>query len=118
MSEFEDVFGDWLTHVVVVEPYLGAGIEGVSYGAPQQIGGDESSIADAELMVERKRRLIRSSDGNEIVSETTLYVSHAAAAAFPLHSRVTLDGDEVTTVERVAPMDVYGLFDHVVVSLA
>lgn len=115
MSEFEDVFADWLIHAVVVKPYLGAGVEGATYGAPVAIGGE---LGVGEIMVDNKRRLIRGSDGNEMVSETTLYVSVDARPHFTLHSLVTLADGVETTVERVAPMEVYGLFDHVVVNLA
>lgn len=119
MSDFADVFGDWLTHVVVVEAYQGAGMEGATFAAPVTLGGENSEIEGVEIMLEPKRRLIRSSvDGNQIVSETTLYVTNAGASSFPLHSRVTLPSGEQTTVERVATGETYGLFDHMVVNLA
>lgn len=118
MSDFAEVFGDWLTHVVVVEAYQGAGMEGASFAAPVTLGGENSDVDGVEIMLEPKRRLIRNSDGNQIVSETTLYVTNAGASSFPLHSRVTLPSGEQTTVERVATGETYDLFDHMVVNLA
>lgn len=114
MSDFEDIFADWLVHNVTVRPYLGSGVEGAQFGEPVLIGLG----GVGELMVDDKRRLIRASDGNEIVSETTLYVSVDARPHFALHSLVELEDGRETTVERIAPMEVYGLFDHVVVNLA
>jgi hypothetical protein len=117
-TAFSDVFSDWLTHTVVVERYLGVGIEGALFDTPIIVGGDSSEINGAEVMIEPTRRLIRSSDGNEIVSETTLYVSAQARDIFVMHSRVELPNGTISTVERVAELDVFGLFDHLVVNLA
>lgn len=116
-TDFAEVFDDWLVGVVTVQPYTGASMEGAHFGEARIVGGDASAVPGAEIIVEPKRRLIRNSDGNEIVSETTLYVSVEARDEFPLHSRVTLQ-DGTTTVERVQKLDVYGLFDHTVVNLA
>jgi hypothetical protein len=118
MSDFDAIFDEWLVDSVTVEAYEGAGVEGAIFGAATIVGGALSQIVGAEIMVEHKRRLIRNSDGNEVLSETTLYVSVAASTAFPLHSRVTLTDGTQTTVESVQRLEVYGLFDHAVVALA
>jgi hypothetical protein len=118
VSDFVDVFGEWLNQIVVVRPYVGAGMEGAELAAAITIGGENSDVEGASVMIESKRRLIRASDGNEIVSETTLYVTHPGAESFPLHSEVDLPDGSTTTVEATNAMTVYGLFDHLVVNLA
>lgn len=106
MSDFVDVFEDWLTQTVQVRPLLGSTAEGVTFGALVTL--DEVGVEDA-------RRLVRDSDGREVVSETTLYVPPGKAAVKP--------GDEIilasrtATVIRVADFEPFGLFDHRVVNL-
>lgn len=107
MSEFEDLFGEWLTHTVTLQPKAGHGIEGVVPGVPVPLAG---------VMVERTRRLIRTSDGRESISETTLYLP-AGLPHVEEGDSVIIDGDPPATVQKVATMDVYGLFDHTVVNL-
>lgn len=107
MSEFEYVFGEWLADTVTLEVYEGAGFNGDQYAAPATVGG---------VMVDSTRRLIRNAEGNEAVSETTLFVPEGAPA-FSLDDRVTVRG-RASTVMQVTDPSVYGLFSFQVVNLA
>lgn len=107
MSEFGEIFADWLTHTVTLRPKVGHGIEGVIQGSDVPLEG---------VMVERARRLIRTSDGRESISETTLYIPSGLPHVQD-GDQILIDGDPPATVQKVAPMDVYGLFDHTVVNL-
>jgi len=109
VSDFGEVFDEWLTETVEISPRLGAGAEGVQYGEPQRIEG---------CMIDDSARLIRASDGNQIVSDTTIYVPTSRADAVELHARVKLPSGRVATAERIARPEVYGIFDFVVVNLA
>lgn len=112
MSEFEEAFGDWLTYGLIVERWDGAGFDGPAFAAPVTIVGPVVGV-----MVEQTRRLIRNSDGNEVVSETTIYVPPEREGAFNLHARVTLLDGTVSKVLRIAKLDVFGLPSHQVVNL-
>lgn len=108
MSDFDDLFGDWATETIVVRDRAGIGAEGVIFSAPQTVAG---------VFVEHKRRLVRSNDGREIVSESTIYAPRAAHV-FVEGSRVdTADGrrSEIVAV-ALQPLD--DVFDHWVVNLA
>jgi hypothetical protein len=67
---------------VSVEPYAGQGAYGPVYTAPQTV-----SVA-----LDHTRRLVRNSEGAEVVSEATLYVHPDDEARFPAQSRVTIAG--------------------------
>lgn len=106
MSEFDDLFDEWLTQTIGHKPLLGSSAEGVQFGALANID---------DIGVEHARRLVRDSDGREVVSETTLYV--------PADKPTMKPGDEIvigartSTVIRVADFAPFGLFDHRVVNL-
>lgn len=70
-----------LPHRVTVKPYLGSGAEGDSYG---------TGIPDVACMLDDTRKLVRNSDGAEVVSETTLITRLAQAAHFAPGSEVIL----------------------------
>lgn len=108
MSEFSDLFGEWLNHTVTLRPKAGHGAEGVVQGSDVPLEG---------VMVERKRRLIRTSDGRESISETTIYLPAEVTSPISDGDQIVIDGDPPATVQKVAQMDVYGLFDHRVVNL-
>lgn len=106
MSDFADVFGDWLTQAVTLRSLLGVTADGPTHAAPVPVAG---------VAVEHTRRLVRDSDGREVVSEATLYVPDGRPTFRP--------GDEVNiggalaTVIRVADFEPFGLFDHKVVNV-
>lgn len=105
-TDFADVFADWLTQTVTRQTLLGNTANGPKHGDPVPV---------TDVGVEHARRLVRDSDGREVVSETTLYVP-AGSPAFTTGDLVTYDGG-VSTVIRVADFAPFGLFDHVVVNL-
>lgn len=107
MPDFSSYFADWLSHEITVETYDGAGFDGATYATP---------VTVSNCMVENVRRLVRASNGNEIVSETTIYATPDQASLFTEHSRITV-GDYESTVIKTEIMDVFGLPGHVVVNL-
>ena len=105
-TDFADIFADWLTQTVTRQTLLGNTANGPKHADPVPI---------EDVGVEHARRLIRDTDGREVISETTLYVP-PDKPAFALGDLVTHDGG-VATVLRVADFAPFGLFDHVVVNL-
>lgn len=73
------VTDDWI-HTVTVKTYLGASAYGDRYAAPSQ---------PIPCFVEDDVKLVRDTDGNEMVSTTTVYADLAKAALFPPGSLVT-----------------------------
>lgn len=68
---------------ITVEAYAGAGPHGPTYAAAQTV----------RAIVERKRRLVRNSEGAEVISETTVRMQLGTTC--PPESRVTLaDGTQ------------------------
>lgn len=106
MSDFDDIFDEWLTQGVALRVLLGSSAEGVRHADPVNVDG---------VAVEHARRLVRDAEGREVVSETTIYVPEGKPTFSP--------GDEViiaaraSTVIRVADFAPFGLFDHKVVNL-
>ena len=105
---FNTVFSDWLTDTVTVESMDGVGFDGVHTSAP---------VTVSQVMVDEESRLVRASDGNEVVSSTTVYVALELAEPFALHSKVTLPSGRVSTVIRVSTYDVDNVFSMVAVNL-
>lgn len=108
MSEFDDLFADWLTHTVTLRTLAGHGMDGPVAGEDILLEG---------VMVGRTRRLIRTSDGRESISETTIYIPSEITTPVAEGMQIIVDGDPPATIQKVARMDVYGLFDHRVVNL-
>lgn len=77
-----DDISDFYVHTVSVETFEGAGAYGDVYGAPVVVA----------CFAEAKRRLVRAKDGQEVVSESTLYMDTADGPAFVPDSRVTVNG--------------------------
>ena len=107
MSELTDTFGDWMTSTVQVATNRGAGAYGPSLAAPVAVLG---------VMVSASRRFVRNSDGNEVVSETSILSELENVATFALGSEVTLPNGTTSTV-LVAALDEH-IFDALVVALA
>lgn len=95
-----------LRHEVAVEPFEGEGPFGKEYG-PETL---------VRCFVDDKRRLVRSSTGEEVVSESTFYAPLDTVC--PEGSRVTVNGRE-TTVLAASRRDGGGLPtpDHLEVAL-
>ena len=95
------------THTITVEPYTGSGAYGATYGTP----------VDVECRVEDTVRLVRSADGDEVVSSTTVVCD--VGTVIPAESRVTVKG-RVTTVLAVSDPSTGGRseLDHLEVALA
>jgi len=106
MSDFDDIFDDWLTQTITLQPLLGSTAEGVKHGP---------AVPVDDIAVEHARRLVRDSDGREVVSETTLYVP-SGKPTFSTGDLVTIAG-ATSTVIRIADFEPFGLFDHRVVNL-
>lgn len=73
---------------VTVEPYQGAGAHGPLYGAPVTV----------RALMEAGRKRVRDTEGDEVVSETTLRVRLADADHFVTGARVTLPDGTTPTV--------------------
>lgn len=96
----------WRTHTISVEPYIGSGAYGSTYGPPVSI----------TCRVEDAVRLVRASSGDEAVSSSTVYCD--PDVVIPAESRVTVNG-RVTTVLSVSnPSTGHSRLDHLEVSLA
>lgn len=73
---------------ITVEPYAGAGAHGPLYGDPVAV----------RALMDAGRRRVRDTEGDEVVSETTLRVRLTDADHFPTGSRVTLPDGTTPTV--------------------
>lgn len=92
MTEFEEAFAEWLVVTLQVETYLGPGTKGpvVSPATPVE-----------KCMVKSGNRLVRGSDGEERVSDTTIVTVLENAAHFAVESTVTLpDGQRRIVLQR------------------
>lgn len=86
---------------VTLEPYAGTGAYGDIFGAPVPV----------PAYVEDVRKVVLSSTGDEVVSESTVHCN--LGVDFPAGSRVTVNG-RVATVIKVSLFDDGGLtgLDH------
>lgn len=73
---------DFWVHTVAVETHTGAGAFGDTYDTPATVDG----------FLEDKVQLVRGSDGQEIVSNSTFYCAVVDGARFTPDSRVTAAG--------------------------
>jgi head-tail adaptor len=99
--------GSLLRHTIEVRTYLGEGAYGPTYAEARTV----------RCFVDDRRRLVRSSGGDETVSETTVYCR--LDEDIPAESRVTVNGRD-TAVISVSRMDGGGLAtpDHLELALA
>ncbi|MEU4444895.1 hypothetical protein AB0K14_03220 [Actinosynnema sp. NPDC050801] len=88
-----------LPHTITVRPYLGTGPYDDVYGDP---------VVIRRTFVEDRRRLVRSSTGEEVISETT--VRARPREHIPVGSLVTVWAG--TPHERTAHVITANLFDH------
>lgn len=108
-----DPLSDWWVHTVDVERFAGAGSEGDTWGDVD---------AGLPCFISDKRRLVRSSTGEQVVSETTVLFPKTTADV-PVDSRITLPalfGGRTSTVLSVSRHDGGGLPtpDHLEVAIA
>lgn len=99
--------GFLLRHRVIVEPYLGAGPFGPTYGPPVEV----------RCFLDESRRTVRGKDGTEVTSEATFYARLDTVC--PDESRVTLPSGRVSAALKVSDRDGGGLPtpDHLEVAL-
>lgn len=88
----------FLVHSVTVRPMLGQSSTGNVYGEPFPL----------ECMAQGKRRLVRNSQGVEVLSTLTLWAAPGRAHEVPVGSQVTWAGD-TTDVLTSTDMDSGGL---------
>jgi hypothetical protein len=84
----------WWVHAVTVEPYLGTKNGRPEYGSPRSV----------DCWVEDETKLIRNSDGAEVVSSTNVSAAIESAPIFP-------PGSKVTTSTRTAFVITNNVFD-------
>jgi hypothetical protein len=96
-------------HTVTVEPQLGEGSTGDVYGPAESVLG----------FLDYERKLVRSAEGAEVVSEATFYCDLEWTNRFPPDSRVTTPAGVVTFVIGNAPKDDGGItgLSHLEVTL-
>lgn len=110
-----DDMAEFYVHTATVETFLGSSGYGVDvFAAPVILDPDE----DNGCFIDGTRKLVRGKDGEQVVSESTLYTYPSNAALFLADSRVTT-GDGVSRVIKTntntsGDLD---LPDHVAVSL-
>lgn len=102
---------EFFVHTVTVETYQGVGSLGDVFAAPVTVAA----------FVEDTRRLVRDKNGEQVVSETTLYTYLTNAALFTTNSRVTVAGAPARAARVIrqnandgGPLD---LPDHLAVAL-
>lgn len=115
-AEFWELFGEWgkgrdgQPLQLTVRTCTGQGSAGPIYAEPVSLPGIPQVAA---------RRLVRSTDGNELVATgTALCAPLRLLDVFTTNSLVTLDTGRETTVETVAVADQAELFEFVRVDLA
>ncbi len=80
-----------LPHTVTVRPYTGAGAYGPAYGAPYTV----------PCLLRWKRRMVRTAEGREVVSEAT--ITAAPGASLPVGSLI-YQGDQLAAWQDAAPI--------------
>lgn len=110
-DEWLELFAEWGKDVhgvpkpLTVETYQGAGQVGPRYASPLSLPGLPQITVG--------RRLVRASDGNEAVSQATVYAPLEHADKLTLHSRVTLATGAQGVVERIVDGNALGLFGFI-----
>lgn len=111
----DDDLADFYVHTVTVETFLGTN----GYG--------EDTFADGVILspstkngvfLDETRRLVRSSTGEQVVSESRFYTYPGTKALFAPNSRVTIDGVQSRVIKAtVLTSGDFDLPDHIVVNL-
>lgn len=87
----DDDMADFYIHTAKVEPFLGKGSNGDLFGPAVILSPD--TIPPNGVFADDSRKLVRSKDGSQVVSETTLYTFPVNAPLFVVGSRVTILGE-------------------------
>ncbi|SOD72723.1 hypothetical protein SAMN05892883_2073 [Jatrophihabitans sp. GAS493] len=82
------VLDDFLRQALQVQTKTGDGARGPNYADPMAIS----------FVVEDGRRMVRSANGDNVISETTLYTEPANAAACVAGSLVAVNGRVATVI--------------------
>jgi hypothetical protein len=100
---------DFFVHSASVELFLGTSGYGVdSFSPPTVVAG----------FADDARKVVRDSEGQEVVSESTFYTLPANASLFGPDSRVTINGNISRVIKmRLNTSGGLGLPDHCVVTL-
>lgn len=106
----EDELGEFYVHTVTVETFLGSGPYGDAY---------EPESDPIHCFIDESRRFVRSSTGEQVVSETTLTMGKEHYDRFKPESVVHVNGHESTVITRsLADSGDLDLPDHLSVSLS
>lgn len=98
-----------LPHTVSVEPFTGTGAYGDIFGA---------AVPNVQCMRDDRVRLVRNTDGDEVTSQTTLYMRLAHEPSFPAGSRVQLPTRVATVIGYARREDGnLGAWQHLEVTL-
>jgi hypothetical protein len=103
----------WFVDTITVETFLGSGAMGDVFAAPVILAPPNG------CWVENSRKLVRAANGEQIISETTVYTATANNALFNTDARVTING-VVSRVLKANNNDTAGLMpsvDHVAINL-
>ena len=110
-----DDISDFYVHTAIVETFLGTSGYGEDlFDPPVTLSPDTNS----GCFLDDTRHLVRSSTGEQMVSESTLYTFPTAAALFVPNSRVTVRGNQSRVIK--ANLNESGdldLPDHLAVTL-
>lgn len=93
---------------LAVEEAMGDSVTVETYAGDSGVGPVYAAVASVTCNVDATRRLVRNSDGAEVVSEFTLQVASDDADTFTPQSRITL-ATRVSTVLSVNPKTFNGL---------
>jgi hypothetical protein len=77
-------FDEFFVHTASVEKWLGTGSNGDVYASPAVV---------IQCFADDSRKLVRNANGEQVISETTLYTSILNAPLFVEKSRITVLGD-------------------------
>jgi len=106
-----DELTDFYVHTITVQTLTGSGGMGDTYADPVTLSPD----TDTGVFVDDKRKLVRSSSGEQVISETTIYGRPNLIAVLLEESLVTLPTGRVATVITTGARDsgALDLPDHV-----
>lgn len=110
---------DFYIQTAIVETWLGTNGYGADvFADPVTLAPSDDPATDNGCWIDDSRHLVRSKDGEQVVSESTLYTRPANATLFSPDARVTINGiqSRVIRVNLNTSGDL-DLPDHVAVTL-
>lgn len=114
MSEFNDLFDEWgldsegIPLPLTVQTCTGQGSQGPILGEPVSLPG---------LPQIPQERLVRNSDGAEVVSSTAVYADLSLSDHFTLNSVVTPASGRPARLLTISRPDTFGLFGFLVLNI-